>query len=293
VTTHTTGHATHASSTTYSSRQTSQLSSISETDREVMELNKGGSLSPKDDQLLRSIPLSSARDARYAGYTSLEKSQVPLRDGANVPADRFFTFVDTQILDKRTSSRQTTSTSSRKSTSRSPSISSSSMNTSSTGSTLGDEPPPIFVSYLDRKTISDLTSRFETSSPRAGQESKEQRESSSSDKLLAGITVHPTVSKKPRPIWPTKGFHYGKRVGSLPPRSPVKGTSPDSLHLRSILDDSVDHHGEQDIVRINTYQTTIQRSSPTSSSLRSRTYDELSIEILKTDSKEESQASLL
>jgi hypothetical protein len=310
-TTYTSGQTTQRTVT--SNSQMSQLSSISETDREVMEANKGGSsgevASSSSDQLLHSIPLSSVRDARYAGYTSLEDSPHLLRDGANVPAERFFTFVDS---DARGSSRLNNSSSTRKSTSRSPTtVSSSSINTSSTTSTFGDE-PPIFVSYLDRKTVSDLTtSRLETSSPRAREGSSEQRESSPSEILLysdimgeESSALKTVISKKPRPMRPSRGAHHGKqRIRSLPPRGPIKGgargTPPPSSsispvglysssgndHFRRILDDEVDQ-GEQELVRMTSYYMALPRSSP--NVLRSHTYDEHSIEILKTDSKEES-----
>lgn len=255
VTTNTTGHATQSTSNTYGSRR-SQLSSISETDREVMELNNGGQdgsiSSQKEDQLLMSIPLSSVRNGRYAG---LEKSPNPLRDGANVPADRFFTLGGPQSLDRRSMSRQTTmSSSSRRSGSQATSVSGSSANTSSTSSSMGDE-PPIFVSYLDRKTVSDLTtSRFETSSPRAGDLGKEQREASPSDKFLGQV-----ISKKPHPIRLTRGFQYGKRVANLPPRSPVKSPhslSPD-LPFNSIIEEVPDLEEEEEVLKI-----TVPRSTP-------------------------------
>jgi hypothetical protein len=312
-TTYISGQTTQRTVTTHSSGQMSQLSSISETDREVMEANKGGTsgevASASSDQLLPSIPLSSVRDARYAGYTSLEDSPHLLRDGANVPAERFFTFVDS---DARGSSRLNNSSSTRKSTSRSPpTVSSSSINTSSTTSTSGDE-PPIFVSYLDRKTVSDLTtSRLETSSPRAGKGSSERRESSPSEILLysdimgeESSALKTIISKKPRPMRPSRGANHGKQgVRSLPPRGPMKGgargtPSPSSSispvglyssagndHFRRILDDGVDQ-GEQELVRMTSYYMALPRSSP--NVLRSHTYDEHSIEILKTDSKEES-----
>jgi hypothetical protein len=295
------GHTTLRTSTTISSGQMSHLSSISETDIEVMELNKRGarnemsSLASKGDQLLHSIPLSSVRDARYAGYTSLGESP-SLRDGANVPADRFFKFAESG---RKGLSRQSPSL-------RSPTtVSSSSANTSSTSSTLPDELPPVFVSYLDRKTVSDLTSRLETSSPRAGEEGNEVRESSPSDTMVSSGSFRETfsqkavISKKPRPMRPTRGFQDGKRVRSLPPRSPMKGlrasntpplnsgvstspegmgsASPSDAHFQSVLDEGIEQ-GEQEVVRMTSYYKIVSRT---------HSHDDHSIEVLKTDSKDD------
>lgn len=266
-TTQTSGQATQRTVTTNSSGQMSHLSSISETDREVMEANKGGTSeetsSSSPDQVLPCIALSSARAARY-GYASFEGSPHILRDGANVPADRFFTFADSEA---RGTSRMDNSSSARKAPSRSPTtLSSSSTNTQSSTSTFGEE-PPIFVSYLDRKTVSDLTtSRLETSSPRAGEGGIEQRESSPSEILLysdmndeESSALKTVISKKPRAMRPSREVSYSRqRVRSRPPRSPMKGgtrgtPSPNSSispvglygapgndHFRRILDEAVD-----------------------------------------------------
>lgn len=95
-----------------------------------------------------------------------------------------------------------------------------------------DEPPK-FVSYLDRKTTSDLTSlreMDERSSPRQGDRIREDRGSSPAELVgYSDVTFEeaqaPFGSKaRPRPIWPTKGFQLGRKVRSLPPRSPHKGS---------------------------------------------------------------------
>lgn len=355
-TTYTSGHYTQGTSTICSIGQVSHLSTISETDLEVMEVNKGGShlqegdgtsARCRDDSVLRSIPLSSSRKARYA---ALANSPLLLRDGANVPAERFFTVADSQLYERRSFGRLRTTSSSRKSSSHSPTtVSSSSMttNTNSSFSSAGDEPPK-FVSYLDRKIASDLTSlreSVEASSPRAADE---ERESSPAELFNTDVIFEQahaplnTTSKKPSPIWPTKGFQLGRRVGSLPPRSPSKGSRTPTPPLggsdsispvynglsppRRIVDHRIDpivskpyvfrttplstrlvqdpkifmealgtsvkrdipiegaEEGAQEVVRVNSFLPRV----PSPINFRSRTYAEHNIEILKSDSKEES-----
>jgi hypothetical protein len=377
-TTYTSGHTTHATSTTYSSGQMSHLSAISETDLEVMEANNAGKLLrgqedeesssafPKNEALQKAIPLSSSRNARIGGYIELADSPVTLRDGASVPAERFFTLAESPA-DKRGLGRLRTS-SLKKGIPNSPTtVSSSSMNTNSSASSTGTE-PPAFVSYLDKKTTFDLTSlreSVEASSPRAGAQDLEKRESSPAELLGYSDVIFeeaqapkPTTQTKPRPIWPAMGLQFGRRVRSLPPRSPHKGgrtpttTPPQSVSPaysgvsppRNIVDHRIDANvsrpyvlrstpastrllssqkvspevlsssgdvnyahipaegmdeGAYEVVRMGTgydmsrnyYAAQPRGSSPTAS--LSKTYNEHSIEILKTDSKEESSPTLI
>ena len=378
-TTHTSGHTTQASSTSNSSGQLTRLSVISETDREVIETIKAGKLlnqnqatseETKGDSLTKSIPLS--RNVRYRDYVALPDSPVDLREGANVPADRFFTLPGSHPAEKGGSAKIKNLVQSKKSTSNSPttiSSASASMTTNSSSSSATDA-PPTFVSYLDRKLTSDLSFMRETvesSSPRADDSNSEKRESSPAAEMLGYTDVvfeeaeappnaetGKTTSKKPRPIWPTKGFHFGRRVRSLPPRSPHKGsrtpttppppsgsvspalpspprnivdhrmdpnvakpkpsvvirrpvssrllhheTSTGSGHIvfNNRIADEISSQGGHEVVRIGTeyesWQTRVQRGHSPPIGFRSRTYDEHSIEILKTDSKEDSSSPTL
>jgi hypothetical protein len=381
ATTYTSGHTTHATSTTYSSEQLSHLSSISETDREVMEANKAGNLlnqgqgisrAIKSDALTESIPLASSRNVRYREYVALADSPVNLREGATVPADRFFTYPDSHSAEKRGLGRIRNSMPSKKSISHSPTTTSSaSMTTNSSASSAADA-PPTFVSYLDGKLTSDLSfmrESGESSSPRGEDSNSEKRESSPAEMLGYSDVVFEeakaprnadtgTTSKKPLPIWPTKGLHFGRRVRSLPPRSPHKGartpTTPPPGTVspaynclsppRNIVDHRIDPNvskpsivirapvssrlvvvqnqypgsypasaqvafnrisdgttsqGGHEVVRIGTgydmprsYHSRLPRG-PSPLGIRSRTYDEHSIEILKSDSKDDSSPTLL
>jgi len=98
TTTNTSGHTTHATSIT--SGHHSGVSFLSETDREVMETIKQG----KRRRRLQILPSRKNTDADGTsihslsttstttnGYIALAGSPVCLREGANVPAERFFT----------------------------------------------------------------------------------------------------------------------------------------------------------------------------------------------------------
>lgn len=384
-TNNTSGHTTHATSTTGSSGQTSQLSSISETDREVMEANKAGKLLQKQ----QSLPVVAKSDEDLAsgddslptgtnadGYVALADSPVPLREGANVPAERFFTFADPQTsTNPRGMGRSRAFPFAKKGSSVSPTtVSSSSQTTNSSVSSSGDE-PPTFVSYLDRKTASDLTSlreAAETSSPREGGKDTEERESPSdllgySDVIFEeAVAPGETESKQPQPLRPNKGkFLGGRRIRSLPPRSPALGCrtpttppprgggSPAYCGLsppRNIVDHRIDPNVSRPYVLRSTptssrlvpgnklavvspevlsstgsvnythiagigddfdahevvrqvpgqelpgnHYMALQRGSPspTGGGLKSHTYDEHSIEIMKSDSKEEATHTLV
>jgi hypothetical protein len=371
-TTNTSGHTTQATSTTASSGQMSHLSSISEADREVMEANKVGTLLARQERDVPVIvkknvdmPTDAASALDYAlGYFALVESPVPLREGANVQADRFFTFAESQVGPSIPGRLR--SSSSRKGHSPT-TVSSASMNTNSCSSSSASDEPPIFVTYLDRQAASDLTSLREAAEPsssREGCEDVEERESPSEILGYSNLVFEEakaprdetTASKEPRPIRPTsKGSLFRRRIRSLPPRSPVKGaratptpppyresTSPACLSPpRTIVDHRIEPNvsrpyvlrttpggssgmlssvgqkflvvapealgsvyyaplfgdgadqGAQEVVREcsgNLYTTaTLPRgSSPISGGFRSRTYFEHSIEILKTESKDES-----
>ena len=379
-TTNTSGHTTQASSTTGSSGMMSQLSSISETDREVMEANTTNihlrnhpiSSTAKSNHDMTDINSSSTGSTDDCGYLALSNSPDPLRDGANVPAERFFTFSESQVVgSSRPVGRLRSSISLKKCGSlgsHSPTTaSSSSMTTNSSASSSGDE-PPTFVSTFDRK-LTSLREGTEANSPRDGGADHEERESPSEilgyndvifEEAMAPGSVNEGLS---RPVMPSKGRNVSRRIRSLPPRSPGKGRrtpttpppragresvsplfclspprnivdhrleanvsrpyvlrstptnsrvlsrqklvviSPEVLsstgavnytHLPGVGDD-----GSHEVIRevpghdmSSYYYMSLQRSSP-NGYLRSRTYDEHSIEILKTDSKEDSHAQFV
>ncbi|KAG7342257.1 hypothetical protein IV203_007349 [Nitzschia inconspicua] len=241
--------STRYSSTTSSSGQTAQssrsgyvthLSVISETDREVANLNNFSAGGKMD---VIELSLSTDKNLKFGDYVELVDSPSPVnisRDGASVQADRFFGTNGNggAKRDRRSLSRLRTlpSLNKRCGSAHSPTtVSSASVNTNSSSSSMGSEPPKI-VSYFDRKQVSDLTSLHNrgesTSSPRAGLDDKERRDSSPSDQILVGDSdvvfegAHaPKIgeARKPRPMWAGKGLHFGRKIRSLPPRSPYKG----------------------------------------------------------------------
>lgn len=255
-TTSNSGHNTHATSTSHSSGHDTNLSSISETDREVMELNmnrnsdrqnsgtpdRDGETTPHSKTDRIELSLAAGRNVRFGDYVELVNSPSPEngRDGANVQAERFFTRVSDSteksgVLHKL----RGLGGKSKAGTSHSPNtVSSASVNTSSSASSMGDEPPKI-VSYLDRKQVSDLTSApqrggeaVERSSPRAGLEDREVRDSSPSEQILVedsevlfegAHAPKSAVAGNSRPMWHSKGLQMGRKMRSLPPRSPHKG----------------------------------------------------------------------
>jgi hypothetical protein len=244
------GHVTHATTTSHSSGHDTNLSTISETDREVMELNSSRkcdrrnsgdtTLHAKTDRI--ELSLASGRNVRFGEYVELVTSPSPEngRDGASVQADRFFTRVsDSNEKSGVLHKLRGLGGKSKAGTSHSPNtVSSASVNTSSSASSMGDEPPKI-VSYLDRKQVSDLTSALqrggeavERSSPRAGLEDREVRDSSPSEQILVedsevlfegAHALKSSVGGNPRPLWTSKGLPMGRKMRSLPPRSPHKG----------------------------------------------------------------------
>jgi hypothetical protein len=239
----TSGHTTQAASTS-SSGQQSSLTTISETDREVMEANKQGkrrlssrivSVAQKSDADGTSFHSSSTDSSNPAGYLALEESPTALREGANVPAERFFTNSpeadgNTSLAGAASMRSRTTSTSKKSGNSPVTLEGSSGTNTSSSNSS-GEE-PPTFVSYLHRQAASDLTSvreAAETSSPRAGEGDGEEREASPAE-----IVGYPEVlfeqanvpkEQQPLPVRPPKENTLDK-YRLRPPRSPVKGARP-------------------------------------------------------------------
>jgi hypothetical protein len=241
----TSGHTTQAASI-YSSGQQSTLSTISETDREVMEANKQGKMrlssrifpvAEKCDADGTSLHSSSTDSSNPAGYVALDESPTALREGANVPADRFF--INSPEVAGGASqagavSMRSRTTSTSKKSENSPVTIEGSSGTNTSSSHSSDEEPPTFVSYLQRQAASDLTSvreAAEASSPRAGESDGEEREGSPAE-----IVGYPTVlfeqanvpkEQQPMTVRPLKQNLLDKyRSSSRPPRSPVKGARP-------------------------------------------------------------------
>jgi hypothetical protein len=336
------GYATTSNSSNGQSHGT-QLSAISETDREVANVNH------------------LQRDQKRPAFKSESPGTRVRMDGASVRADRFF-------RDGARLRNLPPFSSRRGGSAQSPSVgSNASLNTSSTGSSRGDDAPPTIVSYIDRKQVSDLTSlhlrgdSLETSSPRAGSVDRELRDSSPSDMIEAEHSdvifegAHATkmdVCNKPRF---KGGLQFGHKIRSLPPRSPCNGlvssTTPPPPPIgspscssasppRQIIGHRVDptddkpyvvtpissrldpktsnvgvlsttflpdsDQGSHEIVRLSPNRQlvsdsnssdyynlapTSKGSSPVYGQQLLRTYGENSIEILKTDSKEDSISS--
>ena len=297
------GHTTQATSFTAASQT---LSTISETDREVMEANKQG----KKRRSLESLPVgtkpendgtsihsSSTNSTNPAGYLALDGSPVVLRDGANVPADRFFTN-SPSVSGSVHLHRSLHSASSRRSggtQSTSPGTeSASAANTSSTSSSSND-PPPTFVSYLDKQP-SELTSvreASEISSPRASSVDREEREGSPAEMLGYPSVIFQEalvpVDKQKVPVAVKYYKSRAEKLRSRPPRSPVKGgrppmtppprSSPSPIAYRLSPPPNIVDHPDSNISR-----PYVMRKLMSSSDSIPEAYAETSIEILKSDS---------
>jgi len=260
------GNATHATLTSISSSSNGQsyashLSAISETDREVANVNhlrrnQRRSASKSNDKVVCDqieLSLSSDQNIRNGGSYNSSINSISRMDGASVRADRFFGYKsDLSYMDKPDCSRlrNLPPFCRRGGSAQSPSTGSNvSLNTSSTVSSRGGDEPPKIVSYMNRKQVSDLTSlhlrgdSLETSSPRAGYVDRELRDSSPSEMIEAKHSdvflegAHTTkidICNKPQPHCSSKGIQFGRKIrSSLPPRSPCNGwisstTSPPS-----------------------------------------------------------------
>jgi hypothetical protein len=251
MTGNTSGHTTIATSTTsgtVSSGHVSVLSSVSETDMEVMETNKAGKIRVRRQRKLdsvvksgnvdgcMSVHSSSTGSTNTNGYVALVGSPAPLREGASMPVDRFFDQSRIAVAHSvsnisgstgssgsaggRTSRTSKTTTSRSKKTGKgSPaSVGSEMATTNSSGSA---EDPPRFVSYLDQDKNRTL--------PPVGDE---ERESPSeivgySSMVFEAASGSGQKSERPSAIRPVEkrdtGIDRPGRIGSRPPLSPIKG----------------------------------------------------------------------
>jgi hypothetical protein len=185
------GHAAQAASIG-SSIGVSGLSTISETDREVMETNKEArrrrvtgmnGTHTKNDSDLASVHSSSTGSTATHCYLPLDNSPVPLRDGANVPLERFFTetaLSTGQIITSFVRSQVSGMTRIQSGTTTSASTSESTTGTHTTASISSQEgPPPTIVSYLERlPELVSLREALESSSTRTTGKEGEEREDS-------------------------------------------------------------------------------------------------------------------
>lgn len=198
MTSNTSGHTTQATSTsaTISSGHSTVTSSVADADREVMETNRAERLrrgklkqiggarpnAPSDLDGSASVHSSSTASTNTNAYLALASSPAPLRDGANLPVERFFgeTSMSTSIPITYSTSSNTTSTisggthgatgvascgsgqtgmaegalSSNKrvgGATASPTTVSSASAANTSSSSSNSEEPPRFVSYLDRQ----------------------------------------------------------------------------------------------------------------------------------------------
>jgi hypothetical protein len=234
------GHTTQATIASFNTGHQSGLSTISETDREVMQANKDAKRRRGLDSLTTarktetdgsSNNSSSSTSTNPHRYFSLASSPVGLRDGANVPVERFFTespnglsrSVGHPVPLQMTHTGTSTSTTSRQSGSTTSESLPVTHTSSSTVSTNG-ELPPTFVSYIDREASSDLTSfreSMEPSSKRAAESDLEKREASPASEMMDYADMlfeEPTTSSNIR------GARLDRfRSRQRPPRSPAKG----------------------------------------------------------------------
>lgn len=241
------GHTTQATVTSYSTGQQSGLSTISETDREVMQANKDA----KRRRGLDSLPAarktetdgssnnsSSSNSTNPHRYFSLASSPVTLREGANVPVDRFFTdspspgpasFASqpSSLIRANTTSTSSASRRSGSTTSPSTSVSLPVTHTSSSSASSCGEQPPTFVSYLDREASSDLTTfreAMETSSQRAAGNDLEEREASPASEMMVYSELFCEEPLAPSQLRGARLDRFRSR--QRPPRSPAKGVRP-------------------------------------------------------------------
>lgn len=206
----------------------SGLSTISETDREVMETNKEAKRRKGLDRLASrrktdndgtSQHSSSTDSTNPHGYLALAGSPSSLREGANVFTDRFFTqtpsYYGSNPNEGFIRSHTTSSVSRRSGETTSPTATSgSATNTSSSSSS--NEQPPKFVSYLDREFQSDLTTFREIMEPSSERsESDEREQSPAPSDMLFGYPADSLNASKDL-----------KTLRSRPPRSPSKGLRP-------------------------------------------------------------------
>jgi hypothetical protein len=245
VTVSSSGHTTQATLPSQSTGLQSGLSTISETDREVMEANKDAKRRRGLDSLVTKYKAendgssnnsSSSNSTNPHQYFSLASSPVALREGANVPIDHFFTHSPpsglagqpTQMLRAHTTSTSTGSRRSESTTSPTTTTSVPVTHASSSSGSSGEE-PPTFVSYIDREASSDLTvfrETMEMSSQRAtGRDDLEEREASPASEMMGYSDLVLDELMAPSQLRGSRLDRIRSRQ-QRPPRVPAKGTRP-------------------------------------------------------------------
>lgn len=281
------GHTTQATnnSSGTSTGLQSGLSTISETDREVMETNQEAKRRSLDN-LLTTISKNSENDGISTNsgsssstnphrYFSLASSPENLREGANVPVGQLFsdnspsnrsasTSPGSQVGEQlgRTHTIGASTITSRRSVNTnitSPSATSGSISAARTSSTSSSSAqPPKFVSYVDQEASMLRGEFMEMSSPRAPNNNGEEREASPAAQMLGNSDLSFEVPLAP--FQTTSSFMF--RDSRLrPPRSPGKGNrlqktppphgsvSPLYHHLLSPPRDIVDHPDASNVSR--------------------------------------------
>jgi hypothetical protein len=269
-TNNTSGHTTQATSTsaTISSGRITLLSTVSETDREVMETNKAGKImrlhqqNPTRTDGESSVHSASTTSTNTYGYLALTGSPAPLRDGASLPTDRFFTQSRIPVAHSSSSnsggssssgsggarcvntsgssiapadaSQASSSVPSKKSSCSPHTDSSVSAANTASSHSIGEEPPK-FVSYLDRQgsestklsrdgVMSTMSSQY--TPERVGNEN-EDRESPAHIVGYLDVVFEEAQSQSTNLIRPVQ--QRDPKFASRPPLSPVKGLrAPDT-----------------------------------------------------------------
>lgn len=319
------GHTTHA--TSCSSGQQSNLTTISETDREVMLANKegkrrrglhrlpmlaktnSGAGSGGSESINSSSTNSNSTSTNPHGYLALQCSPDP-REGANVATDRFFTddsgpsqtTMGPRVHSEGSSTR-------RSGRSNSPVTDGSSSMTHTSSSSSSREEPPTFVSYLDRKNASDLTStreEMETCVTRSDGLDNEEREGSPADFVGYQSLYFEEGELAPKPVRPPS---RPEKFRTRPPRSPVKGsrmiTTPPPCRNSPLYQQLSPPRHIVDHPHHNLSQPYVLRTSDSGKNfhlvgesgavegeeaperMHGVTYEENSIEIMKSDSKDD------
>jgi hypothetical protein len=236
------GHTTQATLPSNSTGQQSGLSTISETDREVMEANKDAKRRRGLDSLVTkyskaetdgsSNNSSSSNSTNPHRYFSLGSSP-DLREGAVVPVDRFFTHSPSpvptgQLTPMLRANTTSTSTGSRRSESTTSPTTTASIPVTHASSSSGSsaEEPPTFVSYIDQEATSKLIAfreEMEPSSQRASGKDLEEREASPAAEMMVYNSLVLDELTAPSQL---RGSRLG-RIRSLqqrPPRAPPKSS---------------------------------------------------------------------
>jgi hypothetical protein len=250
------GQTTHATSNS-STGQQSGLSTISETDREVMETNKeakrrrgldGLRSKRKSENDATSFNSSSTQSTNPHGYIALGESPVTLREGANVPVERFFSNTPS-LSGEQLSHMNPFITSTAMSNARrgigttSPSVTSETVSaTNTSSSTYSEGEPPTFVSYIESNKGADLGRYLDASEGQSERsEGGDAREPSPAPSEVAGTTNYdifdePKVARELRvrrlQKYRTRSMRSPRFAPSRlaktppPPQSLMRSTSP-------------------------------------------------------------------